>query len=187
MPCGGKLAGKADVTQYNGVKLPISRVRRPKKSRGMGRPSIPISLLRGAFAWLFIGSGTRLEEDVFEVTWFQAGAWKRKTFRNETEALDHADGVVKAIDRGHVDTASLTSVDAQSFRLAKTALSGLRGAPPLHSVVEEYVAAKELLGHVSLLGTVRDWIAEKSVAELKPIQAPELVREFLAASMSTAA
>ncbi|HEX4140430.1 MAG TPA: hypothetical protein VHY09_08795, partial [Candidatus Methylacidiphilales bacterium] len=85
------------------------------------------------------------------------------------------------MDKGHVDGATLTSADAQSFRLAKSAPSDLPGAPPLHSVVEEYVAAKKLLGRASLLGTLRDWLAENSAAELKPIQVPDLVREFLAA------
>jgi integrase len=119
--------------------------------------------------------------DVFEVTWFQAGTRKRNTFRDETEALDHADGVVKSLDKGQGDGATLTSVEAQSFRLAKSALSGIPDAPPLHSAVGEYVAARKLLGRASLLGTLRDWFTEKSAAELKPIQAPELVREFLAA------
>ncbi len=122
--------------------------------------------------------------EVFEVTWFKAGQRNRKTFRDSQKALDHAGETVKALDSGKGDSLALSGTELEGFRLAKRTLSSLDNPPPLHSAIQEFVAARQLLGNKPILPAIEKYLADASAQLLKPIMVPALVEEFISSKES---
>jgi hypothetical protein len=56
---------------------------------------------------------------VFEVTWFRQGERKRKSFRDQEEALKHAETTVKLLDNDRAElTGMCSSPTARSFSIS---------------------------------------------------------------------
>ncbi len=118
--------------------------------------------------------------EVFEVTWFKEGNRNRKAFRDPTEALKYAEDTAKALDSGKGESLALSGTELESYRSTKRVLSGLDDAPPLHSAIQEYVAAKKLLKGRPLISVIEKFLADAHAGALKPITVPDLVEEFIA-------
>jgi integrase len=117
--------------------------------------------------------------EVFEVTWFKNGQRTRKTFRDANDALEHAATTAKALDSGKEDSLALSGAELEGFRLAKKTLATLDDPPPLHAAVQEFVAARRLLGNRPILPTLEKYIADTASLSLKPVTVPSLVEEFI--------
>ena len=122
--------------------------------------------------------------DVFEVTWYRGGKRHRKALRDEKEALKHADETVKALDVGRGVSLALGSSELESYHHAKQTLGSLANPPPLHVALQEFVAAKKILGDIPLVSAAERFMADAKAANLKPITVSDLVKEFLKAKES---
>ncbi len=122
--------------------------------------------------------------NVFEVTWYRGGKRHRKAFRDEKEALKHADETVKALDVGRGISLALGSSELESYHHAKQTLGDLANPPPLHVALQEFVAAKKILGDIPLVSAAERFMADAKAANLKPITVTDLVKEFLKAKES---
>jgi len=123
-----------------------------------GSTSVKIFLISNAF-----------RGDVYEVTWSRDDKRHRKAFRDEKEALKHADETVKALDIGRGLSLALGSSELESYHHAKLTLANLTSPLALHVALQKFVAAKKLLGNVSLVGAVERFMADAKAANLKPI------------------
>ena len=123
--------------------------------------------------------------EVFEVTWFKEGQRTRKTFRVSEEALEHAAETAKALDSGKGDSLALGGAELEGFRLAKKTLASLVDPPPLHSAIQEFVAARKLLGNKPILPAIEKYLADATSQQLKPITVSGLDRRNVQAQDSS--
>jgi hypothetical protein len=105
---------------------------------------------------------------------------KRKSFREATKAIRHAEDTFRALDSGKGDPLALSGAELESYRLAKRTLSAAEGDSPIHAAIYEYVAAKKLLEGRPLLSTIEKYVADARSETLKPITVTALVEEFIA-------
>jgi integrase len=115
--------------------------------------------------------------DLFTLVHYVGGRRQRETFAKLDDAKQRAREVAHAMLNGRLAVLELTSTDREGYVSALQLLEPL--GIPLHSAVEEYVAARSHLHGESLLAIVKEHAArhrhviDKSVAET--------VEEFLAA------
>jgi integrase len=119
--------------------------------------------------------------EVFEVTWFKEGLRHRKSFRQAGDARKHAEFTAKALDAGKGASLALNGAELESYRLSKRILAEMGGDLPMHSIVQEYVSSKKLLGNESLLAAIQHHVAMKSVGALKAIKVSDLVADYIRA------
>jgi integrase len=161
------------VTTFSGSQ---SRATKAPRSKAITYPHV---VRKGSVQVTIYRINNPARGEVFEVTWFKAGQRNRKTFRDAQEALDHAGETVKALDSGKGDSLALSGAELEGFRLAKRTLSSLDNPPPLHSAIQEFVAARQLLGNKPILPALEKYLADASTQLLKPIAIPALVEEFI--------
>jgi integrase len=108
--------------------------------------------------------------DLFTVVHYRDGVRRRQTFGNYANARSHAQEVATQIAHGQLNVLSLTNSDRDNYVAAMNLLEPF--GVPLHSAVEEYVAARSHLHGESLLSAVKEHasrrrhVIEKSVGEI---------------------
>ena len=115
--------------------------------------------------------------DLFTVVHYAGGSRKREAFGDLADAKERARQVAHAIINGRAAVLELTNVDREGY---VSALELLRPfGIPLHSAVEEYVAARSHLDGESLLSAVKEHSRRRHHVVDKHV--PEIVEELLVA------
>src|SRR6266700_2759642 len=115
--------------------------------------------------------------DLFTVVHYVGGARKRETFGNLADAKERAREVARAIINGRTAVLELTNADREGYVAALERLRPL--GVPLHSAVEEYVAARSHLNGESLLSVAKAHAGRRRDVPDKRVR--EIVEELLAA------
>src|SRR5438477_366085 len=115
--------------------------------------------------------------DLFTVVHYAGGSRRRETFGDLPDAKERARQVAHAIINGRAAVLELTNADREGYVSALELLRPL--GIPLHSAVEEYVAARSRLDGESLLSAVKEHSGRRQHVTDKRI--PEIVEELLAA------
>jgi len=115
--------------------------------------------------------------DLFTVVHYVGGARKRETFANLANAKERAREVARAIINGRTAVLELTNTDCEGYVAALERLRPL--GVPLHSAVEEYVAARSHLNGESLLSVAKAHAGRRRDVPDKRVR--EIVEELLAA------
>ena len=108
--------------------------------------------------------------DLFTLVHYAGGQRKRETFAKLPDAKARAREVAQAMLNGRLSVLELTSADREGYVSALELLQPL--GIPLHSAIEEYVAARSHLRGESLLSAVKEHAArrrhviEKGVGEI---------------------
>jgi integrase len=166
------------------VEALSSRQRKAAKSSRIEDILYPHIVSKGSVRVTIYRVTNAARGEVYEVTWFQGGTRKRKSFRDPVEALKQAEDTAKALDTGKGDSLALSGAELESFRLAKSTLAQLEEPPPLHSAIQEFVAARKLLDGRPLIGSIEKFMADATADLLKPIAVPVLVEEFIASKQA---
>jgi len=113
----------------------------------------------------------------YSIAYYLGGQRKIESRPTEAEARKRANELATQIARGRANVLSLTNADCDSYVAAMNLLQPL--GIPLHTAVEEYVAAHQQLNGESVLSAVKEYAARhRHVVEKK---VSEVVAEFLAA------
>jgi len=115
--------------------------------------------------------------DLFTVVHYVGGTRKRETFANLANAKERAREVARAIINGRIAVLELTNTDREGYVAALERLRPL--GVPLHSAVEEYVAARSHLNGESLLSVAKAHAGRRRDVLDKRVR--EIVGELLAA------
>src|SRR5436190_17615600 len=115
--------------------------------------------------------------DLFTVAHYVGGSRKRETFGDLADAKERARQVAHAVINGRAAVLELTNADREGYVSALELLRPL--GIPLHSAVEEYVAARSHLDGESLLSAVKEHARRRHHVVDKRV--PEIVEELLAA------
>src|SRR5215813_1944347 len=97
--------------------------------------------------------------DLFTVVHYAGGQRKRETFAKLDDAKRRAGDVARAMLNGRLAVLELTSADREGYVSAIELLKPL--GIPLHSAIEEYVAARSHLHGESLLSAVKEHAARR--------------------------
>src|SRR5262245_35417635 len=97
-------------------------------------------------------SGRHRSYDLFRVAYYKGGRRKLEAFGNLHEAKERAREIARAIAHGQLPVLELTSADRESYIRAVGQWQPLE--IPLHSAIEEYVAARTHLNGEPLLSAV---------------------------------
>lgn len=141
----------------------------------LGRPK-PI-IVKAGNAIVKIYQGKSRGYNLFTVVHYAGGQRKRETFANLSNAKRRAGEVARAMLNGRIAVLELTSADREGYVSALQLLKPL--GIPLHSAVEEYVAARSHLEGESLLSAVKEHAARRRHVTDKRVR--EIVDELLAA------
>ena len=117
----------------------------------------------------------------FIVTYYSAGKRKRESFSDLTRAKDRANEIAQAIINDRLAVLELSSADRDGYVRA-TALLPPFGIP-LHSAIEEYVAARSLLNGQPLVPTLQEYIGRRRNVIDKPVR--EIVDELIESNCET--
>ena len=115
--------------------------------------------------------------DLFTVVHYAGGHRKRETFAKLEDAKRRADEVARAMLNGRLAVMELTSADREGYMSAVRLLKPL--GIPLHSAIEEYVAARSHLDDESLLSAVKEHVTRRR--RVIDRRVGEIVDEMLAA------
>src|SRR5436190_9149779 len=113
---------------------------------------------------------------LFRVAYYVAGERRLEAFGSLHAAKERANDVARAIAHGRLSVLELTSADRESYMNAMERLQPLQ--IPLHSAIEEYVAARAHLNGEPLLSAGKHHAARRRDVIGKRV--PEIVAEFLA-------
>jgi integrase len=111
----------------------------------------------------------------FTAVYYHDGKRTRKAFGSFQKARAFAQEVAIQTARGQANVLSLTSADRDSYMAALNLLQPL--GMPLHSAIEEYVAAREHLHGESLLVAAKAYARRSHGHQDKPVA--EIVQEIL--------
>ena len=134
-------------------------------------------LVKAGSATVKIYRGKSRGYDLFTVVHYAGGSRKRETFGDLADAKERARQVAHAIVNGRAAVLELTNADREGYVSALELLRPL--GIPLHSAVEEYVAARSHLDGESLLSAVKEHSRRRHHVVDKRV--PEIVEELLAA------
>jgi integrase len=134
-------------------------------------------LVKAGNAVIKIYRGKSRGYDLFTVVHYVGGSRKRETFGDLDDAKERARQVARAIVSGRTAVLELTNVDREGYVGALELLRPL--GIPLHSAVEEYVAARSHLDGESLLSAVKEHARRRHHVVDKRV--PEIAEELLAA------
>jgi integrase len=132
--------------------------------------------VRAGSASVKIYQGMSRGYDLFTVVHYAGGQRKRETFAKLTGAKERAREVATAIINGRTEVLELTNADRDGYLRALERLKPL--GVPLHSAVEEYVAACSHLDGESLLSVVKQHAKRRRHVSDKHVS--EIVDELLA-------
>jgi len=114
--------------------------------------------------------------DLFTLAYYQNGKRQRETFGNFDDAKKAADQIALKIAQGRANMMELNGPELESYNATMNLLRPHN--LPLHSVVQEYLAAREHLGDESLLSAVKEHAARRKRTIDKSV--PQVVDEMLA-------
>ncbi len=143
------------------------------KPRGRQKPVV----VKAGNAAVKIYRGKCRGYDLFTVVHYAGGGRRRETFGSLADAKERAREVARAIINGRAAVLELTNVDREGYVGALELLRPL--GIPLHSAVEEYVAARSHLDGESLLSAVKEHARRRHHVVDKRV--PEIVEELLVA------
>jgi integrase len=115
--------------------------------------------------------------NLFTVVHYAGGERKRETFARLEDAKRRAGDVARAMLNGRLAVLELTSADREGYVSALELLKPL--GIPLHSAIEEYIAARSHLHGESLLSAVKEHAARRRYVVDKGVG--EIVNEMLMA------
>jgi hypothetical protein len=115
--------------------------------------------------------------DLFTVVHYAGGQRKRETFAKLEDAKRRAGEVARAMLNGRLAVLELTSADREAYVSALELLKPL--GIPLHSAIEEYVAARSHLDGESLLSAIKEHAARRRYVVDRGVG--EIVNEMLKA------
>jgi integrase len=145
-----------------------------KRRRRRSRPTT----VKVGNAAVKIYAGKSRGYDLFTLVHYAGGQRKRETFAKLDEAKRRGREVARAMLNGRLAVLELTSADREGYVSALELLEPF--AVPLHSAVQEYVAARShLLEGESLLSAVKEHAARRRHVVQKSVA--EIVEEILAA------
>jgi integrase len=121
-------------------------------------------------------SGRRSSYNLFRVAYYIGGKRRLEAFGDVHDAKQRANEIARAIAFGRLSVLELTNADRESYVRAMEQLKPLQ--IPLHSAIEEYVAARSHLSGEPLLSAVKQHVARRRDVIHKRV--PEVVAEFLA-------
>ncbi len=162
---------------------PTSSISNRRSSRT--QPNKPIIVKAGGIAAAKIyqskcrkrlKSGAHRSYDMFRVAYYANGERKLETFGNLNDAKERAGAIARAIVNGRLAVLELKHTDREQYINAIQKLKPL--GIPLHSAIEEYIAAQSQLNGESLLSAVKQHAARRRSVIDKRM--PEIVAEFLA-------
>ena len=143
------------------------------KPRGRQKPVV----VKAGNAAVKIYRGKCRGYNLFTVVHYVGGNRRRETFGSLADAKERAREVARAIINGRAAVLELTNVDREGYVGALELLRPL--GIPLHSAVEEYVAARSHLDGESLLSAVKEHARRRHHVVDKRV--PEIVEELLVA------
>ncbi len=146
------------------------------KRHEAGARGKPISVKAGNVE-VKIYQGKSRGYDLFTVVHYVGRERKRETFGNLADAKERAREVARAIINGRTAVLELTNADREGYVAALERLRPL--GVPLHSAVEEYVAARSHLNGESLLSVAKAHAGRQRDVLDKHVR--EIVGELLAA------
>ncbi len=115
----------------------------------------------------------------YTVVWYEAGSRKRKVFDHLDEAKTAAGEIGVKLANGQQAALALSAADNESYVLAVKALEPL--GIPLHAAVEEYVAARKLIGdRGALLDAAREF-AERHNEKFRKVTVAEAIEAMIVA------
>ncbi len=144
----------------------------------MKRHEKPVVVKTGsAIVKIYHGKIKNGKYDLFTVAYYLAGKRQRKTFGNFADAKTAAQEIATKIAQGRAGVHELTGSDRDSYLVALNLLKphGI----PLHSAIEEYVAAHKHLDGESLLSAAKEYASRRRNAVDKSVRG--VVDELLAA------
>jgi hypothetical protein len=104
--------------------------------------------------------------EYFILSYYEGTRRKLKWFSDYQAAKTEADTVTIKIANGQIAALELSGADRESYLHAQQLLKQL--GVPLHSAVEEFVAAKKILGTHPMLHAVRDYV-DRHKEKLAPL------------------
>jgi integrase len=113
--------------------------------------------------------------DLFTLAYYREGKRQRQTFGKLSDAKAAAHEIATRIAQGRANAKELNGADLESYNAAMNLLRPL--GLPLHSAVEEYVAARERLDGESLLSAAKEYARRHRHSD-KPVA--DIVDELLA-------
>jgi Site-specific recombinase XerD len=116
--------------------------------------------------------------EYFILTHYEGGTRKQRWFADYEAARTEADIVVAKISRGQVAALELTGADRDSYVHAQLLLKPM--GIPLHAAIEEFLAAKKVLGPLPLLHAAEEYV-RRHKEKLPEILVPDLVVQGLEA------
>jgi integrase len=155
--------------------------------KGKKKITYPHTVRKGSIVIKIYQMEQRSRGTVYVVTYYRGGVRQRDTYREEASAIQHAEATAAAFATGKGESLALDSAELQSYSLAKRILEKLQTPPPLHTAIEEYVAATTLLGQTPLLEVVKKHLADVEAVRLKAIAVKDLVEEFIASKQADGA
>jgi integrase len=157
--------------QIRAIKCNLCVIKRHKQfPKKIKVGSVTVKIYRGRIKV----SGRKYE--IFTVAYHGNGERRRKVFRKLADAKDAAHEIALKIAQGRANAKELSGTDLESYN---TAINLLRPhGLPLHSVIEEYLAARERLDGESILSAAKEYARRHRHSD-KPVQ--EVVDELLAA------
>lgn len=111
----------------------------------------------------------------YRVTWHADGTRKRKGFADQAEAMEFAKALARDLSASGGHQTPLTGKDRLTYLRARDVAKRL--GVPLDAIVDEYSAARTILGAGSLLDACRAYAGHKQSSPCPAM--PDLVREFI--------
>ena len=139
-------------------------------------PKFPLSVRRGSAA-VSIRPYQNNGSEHFLITWNALGKRHRESRSSLNAAKVRAEEMAIAISNGKIDATELSGADRDSYHHALHLLEPL--GIPLHAAIEEFVAARNILGSDSLMDAARQH-AMRNMTALRSGSVPELVEKCLA-------
>jgi integrase len=139
-------------------------------------PTRKPTVVRAGNAAVKIYSGKSRGYPLYTVVHYAGGQRKRETFAKLENAKRRARQVAHAMLNGRLAVLELSNTDRESYLNAMERLGPL--GIPLHSAIEEYVAARSHLDGESLLSAVKEHVARRRHVVDKRVR--EIVDELLA-------
>jgi len=137
-----------------------------KLCRVAQKKEAPIVSIRGAGVPIKIYRGKSHGYDVFVLAYYSGGKRKRESFSNFQRAKDRGNELRCALINNRLGVAEMDNADREAYVRALSLLRPL--GIPLHSAIEEYVAARSLLVSEPLLAAVQSHVARRP-SILKPV------------------
>jgi integrase len=156
--------------------------RRPTVSNCRQKPivikagNVPVKIYRGKPRVYETRSGKIRRHELFTLVYYSRGARCREAFGNEERARERANEIARAIINDRLALLELTNTDRESYLRAVNLLRPL--GVPLHSAIEEYVAARSILNGAALLPALQEHAAaRRNIVEKRVL---EVVDEMIA-------